>query len=275
MQDNKKAILKQAIRSILVPLSRFMLSHGLTYDEFNQISKKAFFAAGTDLLEKSGQPLNMSKLSILTGLHRRDVANFTKAPPAAAEETPYKNAAASIVAKWISDPAYLDTQQQPRTLAYTAAPGHPPGFSDLVAAVSKDIRPKAYMEELLRLNIIGQHEDGTLHLRKEAFIPSDSFVEKLRFFVRNTRDHLHASISNMDGNGEPFFDRTAFRANLTADDIHALSAALDKEGMSLLKSIYQKAEILSAVPRDDKDKTHRMTVGIYMYHEEQNRDDQK
>lgn len=267
MQNDRKNVLKQSISKVLRPLIRLLLAQGVTYREFADQAKGVFFDAGVTMLKESGAKETSSQLSVLTGLHRKDITAFqAESAVASAQAGRSRSPGAMVVAEWISNPAYLDAAGHPRALPYAGAEGGP-SFTALVESVSKDVRPKTHLEDLLRLGMVTVDAAEIVHLVRDAFVPSADFSEKMKFFTLNIGDHLSAAAENVQKNPAPFFDRSAFHDRLSVEDIAALRALVDEEGMQLLKKAYRRAEELSQNKKTDK-KDRRITVGLYMYAEQ-------
>jgi len=58
---------------MLGPVARFCLKHGTGIQEFLEAAKHSFVAQAAAEIEKSGDKANVSRISIITGIHRRDV----------------------------------------------------------------------------------------------------------------------------------------------------------------------------------------------------------
>ena len=102
-----------------------------------------------------------SALSLLSGVHRRDVRTLERGAPVAHAKSakPRISAPLSLVgevaARWVADPAFLDGRRRPRALERGE-------FDALVAAVSSDVRPRAIRDELQRLGAVSERDDGRI-----------------------------------------------------------------------------------------------------------------
>lgn len=271
--DKKKIVVIQSVVSSLRPLFMMLLQHGITYRDFSEVCKKAFFQSGRNVLKENNTAETASQLSILTGLHRKDVTDFLEQSGQATVMEAASHPGAALVARWISSPQYLAPDKSPKILPYNGSVS----FTTLAEETSKDIRPKAYLDELLRLKIVRQDPNsGEVQLQKEAFIPSEDLEGKLKFFTRNIGDHIAAASKNLEENPPPFFDRSAFHARLTADDLAKIKEYVDKNGMVFLKDFYQYVEALSNQHKPSSETAiHRVTVGLYMYGEEKKHEPEK
>ena len=98
----------------------------------------------------SALPQTDSAVSLLSGVHRRDVRELTRGQAAAAvpAQSGPLGMAAQVVARWMHDPSFQTTDGHTRVLPRG---GEGASFDALVAGVSRDVRPRAVLDELLRL----------------------------------------------------------------------------------------------------------------------------
>ena len=90
---------------LLRPAVRLMLRHGVTYTAFSLALKRVFLQAAQEELQAKGMAQTDSAISVLSGVHRRDVRNLTRlASPDDAPES-FAGLASQVVARWLSDDA--------------------------------------------------------------------------------------------------------------------------------------------------------------------------
>jgi hypothetical protein len=271
----KKYYLKHSVAKILRPLVRIMLRNGMTFREFCDMAKTVFFHVGLDELAESSKRVTDSQLSIFTGLHRKDINEFRNLP---AEEPPIieretYSAGAAIIAEWTTNKLYADKDGQPAPLPYVSDKAHTPNFSSLVEGISKDIRPRAYLDELIRLKIVTVDENDIITLQQEAYLTSEDWAAQIDFLTRNVGDHANASVTNILASKPPFFDRSAYHGNLTEDDMTLLRTMIDTGAMELLRTVYRHAEKLALKNKNlAKKDALRMTLGIYFYNTKEQND---
>lgn len=262
MENNtRNSALLESLRLMLKPLAKLLIRHGLVFRDMSDVCKLAFYEAGRELLAEQGKKVTDSQLSILTGVHRRDIAALRKDEKKT--EIKQHSSGAAIIAEWLTNPLFLDGEGNPRPLPYT---GDNASFTQLVECVSKDIRAKSYLEELQRLTLVEVSSGNIVALTQPAFLPNTDWEERLRFFVRNIGDHMAASTANMCSDTPPYFDRSVFHSELTPEQVGVIRDMVNSQGMGLLKRIYRQAETLPKTAASDNRK--RVTVGIYMYDEE-------
>lgn len=157
----RHAIVLAAVRRVMRPLVKLLLRHGVTYPEFAAALKPVFLEAGRAELERGGRAATDSALSLVSGVHRRDVRELTRGSglaPAPAGTVPGAPVAPAsligeLVGRWLAGPATVDAAGQPLPLSKAA-------FDALAASVSQDVRPRALLEEGIRLGAIEIQAEG-------------------------------------------------------------------------------------------------------------------
>jgi hypothetical protein len=87
--------------------------------------------------------------------------------------------ARDVVRHWISQKPFLGDDNQPRSLSFDASDED--DFNSLIAQVSPHLAPAIIRNELLRKGIVEQHENGSLLLRRSAYVPGVVDDENLGF----------------------------------------------------------------------------------------------
>ncbi len=252
---------------LLRPAVRLMLRHGVTYTAFSQALKRVFLQAAKEELQAKAMPQTDSAISVLSGVHRRDVRNLTRL--ATPDDTPesFAGLASQVVARWLSDDAYLDTTLDadlaPRTIARS---GDAPSFDALVHAVSRDVRPRAVLDDLLRLGLV-EDVDGQVTLLTQGFVPKRGFAEMAEQLQNNVQDHLGAACQNLDSSGE-FLEQAVFVDEITAESalhLHKASAQAWKVAFQSVMRQAQKRFDADAKSAPPEARTHRARMGMYYF----------
>ena len=208
-------IVIQAVRGVLRPLVRFMLAQGLTYTILTDLLKSIYVEVALNEFKLEKKRQTDSRVSLLTGVHRKDVRRLSEMIEADAAPPENVTLGAQLVAKWIGQAPYVEASGHPIPLTRTAKAGGEKSFESLVASVSKDIRSRAILDEWLRLGIVHMDENDCVCLNAEAFVPKQGFNEKAFYFQQNLHDHVAASVHNMLELGPPFVERSVHYNTLT------------------------------------------------------------
>ncbi len=133
------------LRILLKPLARFCRRHALHYQDLAHAAKLAFIDIAEEELTQKNIKVNLSRVSVMTGLHRPDLMRLMGKVPAAPREE--KNFLSRLIAQWRYDPHFCSKPDQPRTLTCDS-PGSE--FFKLVECLTTSLHPGTIQFELER-----------------------------------------------------------------------------------------------------------------------------
>lgn len=214
------------------------------------------------------KPVTDSHLSLLTGIHRKDIKRLRATVNTKAEIVPETvSMGARLVSQWTSDPVYLDEKGRPKPLPRFIRDAGVISFEGLVTSISKDIRSRVVLDEWLRLGVVEFDEHRRVCLKVEAFIPAKGFDEKAYYFGHNLHDHASAASSNLIGENQPFLERSVHYDELSHESVKILAEQSELLGMQTLLAINKKAKTLEQDDASKDGKRRRLTLGVYFYSE--------
>lgn len=254
-----------ALRLLLRPLARVMLTHGVTFPFVSELLKHVFVEVANKEFQLGSRPQTDSRISLLTGVHRKDVKRL-RGNACGNEPAPAAiSLGATLVARWVGSPEYLDELGNPRPLPRLANHGGTCSFEGLIASVSKDIRSRVVLDEWLRLGIAHIDEQDCVCLHTDAFIPQKGFDEKAYYFGANIHDHLAACAHNLAGNEPPLLERNVYYDQLDAAALQELANLSKELGMQALKKINRRAMELQHQNAGQPGADQRMNFGVYFF----------
>lgn len=262
-------MLMRALRRLLGPLVRLLLDYQITFPAFANLLKSVYVEEATRSFVIPGRPQTVSRLTLLTGIHRKDVKRLQDEATEADAVPMNVSLGAQLVLRWTADPQYQSSEGKPIALPRLARDGIHPSFESLVESVSKDIRPRAVLDEWRRLGIAVIDSKDRVQLVANAFVPEHGFDEKAYYLGRNLHDHLAATAHNLKGEGNPLLERSVYYGNLRPGSVEALQSLSTELGMDALQRINREARSLQQADVDRPDAIHRMRFGVYFYHEPQ------
>lgn len=255
--------LRNALRRMLRPLVRALIEANVTFPAFVELVREAYVDVAFDQFAIDGKTPTISRVMVLTGVHRREVTRLAKRNRDVAPMPPSLSFGARVLAKWCADADYLNAQHHPLPLPRSADSGQP-SFNGLVASVSKDIRPKILLDEWLRLGVI-TIEKKLIHLRTAALVPSDGYEEKAYYFGRNLRDHIATAAHNLTGRQPALIDRAVYEDSLSDESLEAVRVLCEQRGTDLLLEINREVRNLAERDRKAGAPNRRMTFGVYLF----------
>ncbi len=260
--------LVQALRRVMRPLVRLMLSQGITFPFVAELLKGVFVEVAEGEFRLEGRVQSDSRISLLTGVHRKDVKRLRQEEGDAALGLPAKvSFGAQLISVWTSVAPFCDEAGVPLPLPRLVSQGGAQSFESLVAHQSTDIRARVVLDEWLRLGLVKINDDDEVVLQSQAFVPADGGDEQLAYFGLNLHDHLAAGVHNVTRAGAPFFERSVHYDSLSPKSIERISRQLKDDGMSFLRAYNALAMACEKEDVERSDNDQRMTVGLYFYSE--------
>ncbi len=173
-----------------------------------ELLKEAYVDVALNEFPVNGKKQTDSRVSLLTGVHRKDVKRLRERPTEKMAAPRSIGLGAQIVARWLGSKDTTDRKGHPLPLPRKAESRNGPSFDSLVSGVSKDVRPRAVLDEWLRLGVAHVDDGGRVVLNRLAFVPEKGFEEKAFYFGRNIHDHLAATAHNLLEEGNPTLERS-------------------------------------------------------------------
>lgn len=262
------AVLVAAIRKILRPLVRMLLTFQITYPFLVNLLKGLYVEVADQEFGMDEKRQTDSRITLLTGVHRKDVKRLRSELSEDINTPKNISIGGQLIAYWLGSKEFWDKEGLPLALPLRTAAKvtKEKTFDDLVELVCKqDIRPRVILDEWLNLGIATLDSDNKVQLNTGAFTPEKGFDEKAFFFGKNLHDHLSASAHNLTGNTPSYFDRSVYYDKLSHESIQELASLANTAGMQALNTLNKAA--LSMQQRDEKgkDKNYRMNFGVFNY----------
>ncbi len=252
---------------LLAPVATWLLRSGVSYGALAAALKPVFVDAARAELERAGTQPTYSALSVLSGVHRKDVRALSEAPREAAEAAHRGVPLASqVYTRWLSAKRYRGRDGLPRALPRGGAGIT---FESLAREVSVDVHPRTVMDELIRLGLV-EAEGELLVPVAASFTPSRQRDELTALFAANAADHIAAAVRNLTTEAPRYLEQSVFADGLGADSVEQLHElareAWQRAFEDMVKAARQRVERDDGLPANGQ---RRMRFGIYFYSEPQ------
>lgn len=241
---------------MLRPITRAMIANGVTVGEATETLKHALVLSAAIGSDKDGKRLSDSRVSLKTGLHRKDVRRLRADVPSPPRR-PKLNAAALTIGVWSSSKSFTDEKGQPRALER-------PEFNELVRSARVDLPPATILTELLSQGLVVEGEKDKFSLQKKAYVGIDDSADILVAFEKNIVAHLEAATDNLiDNTGH--FERAGHFNQLSEASIAELEEESRAAFQEALERIAAKALLLQdADALQEEPAQGRFTAGAYV-----------
>lgn len=268
METKTKNALFAATLRILKPLIRILLRNGIPYRTFADLAKWVYVDVASNEFGIAGRKQTDSRVSIITGLSRKEVRRMKNENQVTDEAALYRyNRAARVIAGWVKDRRFQDRKGRPKALPIEDGQST---FGALVKAHGGDVPPRAVLDELLSVGAIRLRKDGRIELVTSAYLPTGDAPTMLSILGTDTA-HL---IETIDHNIFHKNDGRFFQRKVSYDNVPDEAAAKFRE-LSAEKA-QQVLETLDRwLARHDRDAnpsvagTGRKKVGMGIYYFEE------
>ncbi len=210
--DSKK--LQTPLARLLRPLVRLLIRSGMTFPALCDLLRELYVNIAEHDFVLADKPQTDSRVSLLTGVHRKEVARLRGAGAPIADVATAVSRTSRVLALWLGSPEFSDAQGTPLPLYRSDEIGRP-SFEQLVASVTRDVRPRAVLDEWLDRKLVAIDDNGRIELLASALTPAAG-EEQLYYFGRNLHDHIAAAVSNVTSEAPPFLERAVHYDGLSA-----------------------------------------------------------
>jgi uncharacterized protein DUF6502 len=270
MTDAVRLGLLSAYRKIMQPLVRILVRNGVSFGEFSEVLKNVFVEVAERDFSLPGRKISQSRIAILTGLTRKEVAKQKAILDSggALNVESNLNRVTRVLVGWHTDPDFTGPYGMPLELAFESTSGS--SFVHLVRKHSGDMAPRAMLDELLRVGAVEKLTTGAYKVVMRAYIP-EKFLhpDALQRFGEVVRDFVNTyefNIGKRPGLGR--FERIVFADDgLREELLPAFDALLRAKGQTLLVELdnWISAQEVSATAKNKGSKRVRTGVGIYHF----------
>jgi hypothetical protein len=257
------ASLRAPLARLLRPLVQLCIRGGMTFPALVQLLRELFVNVAEHDFALKGKEQTDSRVSLLTGIHRKEVARLRGAG-APVNETPASlSLTSAIMARWLAAPEFTDAKGDPLPLPRMAS-GDAPSFEQLVSSITRDVRPRAVLDEWLDRKLVTINDDEEIVLVDTAFVPRGDDERKWHYLGRNLHDHIAAAAENVSGPAPRFLERAVHYDGLSAKLAKRLEGRSRELAVDALKIANREANRALA---KDKGGDNRWNFGIYIYSE--------
>ena len=253
-----------ACERLLPPLISILLRLGISAADFSELAKEVFVrTAARQMLHSAGR-LNRSRIAIITGLTRSEVAHVLDRVWSAKRRDPRLHRADRVLKGWFDHPDFLTRSGRPRVLTMKGRRG---SFQDLVKRYSGDIPARAMLNELVARSAVRVLANGNVcALGQRVAVPNLDCRELNGVGIR-----VSALLSTLCHNAEHpraklFVSSTSSRA---VDErlVSTLLNRIEAQGLRFIEAVDDQ---LSNPPRGyvgrRKSRRSRLGVTVFVHH---------
>ena len=257
-----------ALTLLLRPLVRILIRHGIPCDVLASVARQVYVHVADEEFGLPGKRQTTSRVSILTGLTRKEVRRImTAADVEDAKATDRYNRAARVIAGWVRDRQFHDKEGDPLPLPVDSKSAC---FGELVRRYSGDMPVRAMLDELLRVGAVRKTKEGLFRLQARFYVPEQSEADKLHILGTDTADLIATIAHNLNGHETARFQRKVMYDNVPLEAVEEFQRLSADRAQAFLEDIDRW---LSRHDRDVNPSVNgtgrkRAGIGIYYFEED-------
>lgn len=243
----------QLLDPLFASLARLAVAQGVLFPDLAERFKSHYLNAAGNLAEGK---ITDSRLSIMTGLQRRDIVRLRGLEL----EAPKPSHLSRLVALWRTDPPYCNPSG-PLPLTKN---GPEPSFETLARLVRKDVHARTMLDALILTGTVALSEESqTVRLVQMSYQPLSGSEDQIAYLARNLADHVEAATDNVLGYSSKHFERAVHYTQLTPEQVTELEIEYKTLQMEVFEHLSKKAAAFKKTAPVDA--THRFRAGGYFF----------
>lgn len=256
---------------MLLPIGHLMIKCGLGFGDLAHAAKHAYVRAAISTVAPAGARVNASRLSVITGLTRKDVTTVVSALNGrrrARSKVIKEQRARRVLRGWECDPRFWDVRGVPACLPIR---GGQRSFSSLVRCYGGDVTPNAVLQELKRLEAVTFSRARGLRIRLNGSLPEAA--HRIAILSRVFPDFASTVTSRSTANGHPLFFRFKDSVVRSPQEAAKFQTGFSKRAEHLLREFNQWMSVRSRTDRCRKDPAGhccRVGIGVYLVQDDVN-----
>ncbi len=247
MNNDRSELYLAALNTLLPVLAKGMIAHGVTLRTAQDALKRALLDAA---IAQTGGRASDSRISLITGLHRKDVKHLRETPVAQMETV--QNPVARVINLWRG--------KTTRTLSRK-------DFEQLAKSARVDMAAGTLLAQMRRLGVV--EGDDPLTLNADALIAPQGSAEIYQAYAKNLSAHAQAATDNLDG-GPAEFERAAHFSHLSPGSLAELETLAATLAQQALDQFAKRATELQNRDRSGDGGSHRIAFGAYVHKKDSN-----
>jgi hypothetical protein len=267
-QDPLKEAAIIALTRIADPLIDLMFDAGITVQEFNRLLRERSVRVAAARITKDGGRSSNSRVAIMTGLPRTEVARILSAGDASSGRHAGQHPARKVLAAWYSTAAFLRSNGDPDVLPIF---GRRRSFEQLVATHSGGIPVRAMLDQLAQIDAVEILPGQRVRAKSRLPIFTGLTRNAVAIIGERAGDLLETLKGNLRATAKPLFEGTAVVVDVDVDSVPLLRRELEQQGAAFIdtaNSLLARSRTKSRRSASKEPQKCRVGVTVYYFQDE-------
>ncbi len=251
-----------ALAHVLDPMLELMFDAGVTVQEFKYLLRERAVRAATRRVIKDSGRNNKSRVAIITGLPRSEIAKISNSLDTYTKSKLGQHPARRVLSAWFEDTNFLDASGEPADLPIF---GKRRSFERLVAMHGGGIPVRAMLDELLQLEAVEILSDQRVKAKSRIPISVGLTTNAIGAVGERCGDLLHTLTNNVRRNNPALFEATSQFSDINPDMIPIVRREIAEQGISFING----ANALLKRSRSRRYITGKCRLGVTVYYFEE------
>ena len=257
-----------ACRQLMEPIIGILLRNGVTHKDLVAICKQIYVQVASEEFGLRGRQTNLSRVAMLTGIDRKEVARIKDSLNNANEgehNQQHQDRLTRLLSAWHQDPDFCDSGNHPLPLSIE---GEQHSFALLARRYGGDFPASALLKELKRVAVVEDQPDGKVIATKRYFVPAQSdpgALLRAGSVFNDLGSTLHHNLYKANKQQPLRFERRASNAQMLPENLAAFREFVAQEGQAFLEKIDAWLSEHEQPETDSDGELMRMGVGTYLF----------
>jgi hypothetical protein len=235
----------RALERALEPLARLMMSRGILYPALDGVLQRAYLSAAIRYFCDAKENTTASKLYLLTGIHRKKIVPLRTTLNTQPDDQS-RSLSARVSELFSTDVRLLAANGKPKPIHLRRRDGGELSFEALVESISKDVRPRAIMNQLIASRFASIDSKGMVNLNFNVISDQSGLVS----MEQALRPLLEAISHNLLKDGTRNLNAMVFVDGLSRETAEQEKAKVHADMTAYLIKLNKRLE--QAAVRDTK-----------------------
>jgi hypothetical protein len=257
-----------ALRRVVDPVMDLMFDAGVTVRELSGLVRERAVRAAANRVLKEGGRVSKSRVAIITGLARSEVARILTAYDYPIDPPPDQHPARRVLAGWYGNRRFLAGNGDPAILPIY---GKRRSFERLVTLYSGGIPVRAMLDQLVQNDAVEILSGQRVKAKSRVPIFRGMTSSAIAMIGDRASDLLETLKSNLRATTKPLFESTAVSTNIGAEAVPLVRKEIADQGAAFIdgaNSLFSRSRPKSRRSKSKEPGKIRIGVTVYYFQDD-------
>jgi Family of unknown function (DUF6502) len=253
-----------ALRRVVDPVMDLMFDAGITVREFNGLARERAVRVAASRVGKEGGRISKSRVAIITGLARSEVAKILIADDLSIDPPPDQHPARKVLAGWYGNGRFLAGNGDPAILPIY---GKRRSFERLVTLYSGGTPVRAMLDQLVQNDAVEILSGQRVKAKSRVPIFRGMTSSAIAMIGDRAADLLETLKGNLRATTKPLFESTAVSTNIDVEAVPLVRKEIADQGAAFIdgaNSLFSRSR-----PKSRRSKLKgpgKIRIGVTVYY---------